>query len=66
MAKAVSSVNDILAALPAVQKAVSKEIRARIDAGEKIASMSDEEMQARSKAVFARTHSNKIPKKSAA
>lgn len=64
MSKAVSSVADVLKALPAVQRAVRKEIQARIDAGEKIASIEDPEMRA--PAVLERAGASRAPKKSAA
>ena len=67
MDKPVSSIDDILKALPAVQEAVRQEIQARIDAGEKIASMSDAEMRERSRALHKeRARSIPLQKKSAA
>ena len=66
MSKEVSSIDDILAALPAVQDAVADEISSRIAAGEQIASMSDGEMRTRSRQVLARARTERAPKKSAA
>lgn len=66
MAKSVSSLSDVLEALPAVQKAVRKEIQARLDAGEQIGSMNDAEMRKRSRAVLNRARAERAPEKSAA
>jgi hypothetical protein len=66
MQKKVSSIDEILAALPAAQKAVRTEIEARIDAGEDIASMGTTEMRDRSKALLESLRPNKFSKKSAA
>lgn len=66
MAKTASSFEDVLSAVPAVRKAVKKDIAGRIAAGEAIASMSDAEMRERSKAVLEHALSRRVQKKSAA
>jgi hypothetical protein len=66
MAKRISSIDEILAVLPAVQKAVRTEIKARIDAGEQIGTMDDSEMRERSRLVLERARAERTPKKSAA
>lgn len=66
MTKRVSSINKVLAALPAAQKSIGLEIQARIDAGETIASMGGAEMRARSIALLDRLRTTPLPKKSAA
>ena len=66
MKQKASSINEILAALPAAQEAVRKEIQARIDAGEIIASMDSAELQQRSRVLLKGLHSPQHQKKSAA
>ncbi len=66
MEKTVSSVSDVLKALPAVQRAVRKDIQSRLNDGEQIGSMDDAEMQERSRIVLARARTERAPKKSAA
>ena len=60
------SLDKVYSSLPAVQEAVRIEIAARIAAGEQIASMSDADMQERSKAVLRKAHVHRTNKKSAA
>lgn len=66
MSKKVSSITDILRALPVVQDAVRADIAKRIAAGEEIASMSDAELRKRSEAVLQDIRPVRTPKKSAA
>lgn len=66
MTKRASSIDAVLAALPAAREVVRKEIQSRIDAGEAIASLDSAELQERSKALLEGLRANRTQKKSAA
>ena len=66
MSKSVSSVRDVLNALPAVQRAVRAEIQARTEAGEQIGTIGAAEMRERSAQALRRAHEKRTRKKSAA